>query len=577
MRLLIVLVSLFHLSSIINAQGFIIKDYHTKMILNPKGYLEVDEKINVFFTESRRGIIRVIPYKFKIAANTTGEKRAEGFSKVNSTVSTAITDINVSDWEYKIENKGSQIAIRIGSPDKYLTGAQEYHIRYIIHDVVTFFEDHAELYYNVIGLEWNAPIEKASYEIILPKDIPDKEKYFTATGSFGSKENKSNNQWTNNRTLSGSITAALAEKEGMTVGISFPRDFVIKENYKARGWWWLGLLPICFFSLFYWLWKKYGKDDRFSIQTEYQAPAEISPAIAGYLMNDRHKKRDLTSLIPYWGQQGYLQIREIEHQGMFSFTKNKELEFTQLKALPYNVPQHELRMFNAIFAYGNPIMLGDLKDKLYIQMQHASDEIENHIESKKYYTETGNMVRDIMLFVSFLLIVAGGISIFYGLSQDSRLMFYIGAGLVLSSIPGFIIHRFMPKKTKIGTEAYKHLCGFKEFITTVEKDKLEYFLKQDPGYFDKVLPYAIVFNVAKEWKKRFEGLEIPAPSWYIGSQPNFSYYHFMNNIDRDLDQVSDNIYSTPESASSGGSWSSSGGGGGGFSGGGFGGGGGSSW
>ena len=103
------------------------------------------------------------------------------------------------------------------------------------------------------------------------------------------------------------------------------------------------------------------------------------------------------------------------------------------------------------------------------------------------------------------------------------------------------------------------------------------FLKEDPGYFDKVLPYAIVFNVAQEWKKRFEGLEVPPPQWYVGSSPHFNYLYYMNTIDHALDDVSDSIYSVPNTSGSAGSGGSFGDFGGGFSGGGFGGGGGSDW
>ena len=48
----------------------------------------------------------------------------------------------------------------------------------------------------------------------------------------------------------------------------------------------------------------------------------------------------------------------------------------------------------------------------------------------------------------------------------------------------------MPKKTKRGTDLYAKLLGFKEFLKSVEKDRLKEFLKQDAQYFDKVLPYA---------------------------------------------------------------------------------------
>ncbi len=135
----------------------------------------------------------------------------------------------------------------------------------------------------------------------------------------------------------------------------------------------------------------------------------------------------------------------------------------------------------------------------------------------------------------------------------------------------------MAKKTKKGNELYQKLAGFKEFIQKVEQPRLAQFLKEDEHYFDKVLPFAIVFDVADKWKDKLKDLDVPPPNWYVGNYHGFTTYMFLTSLDHSMNQMSENFYSTPSSSgSSGGSWSG-GGGGGGFSGGGFGGGGGSSW
>lgn len=576
MKLLVFIFSFFATLSL-KSEAFIIKDYAINIKVNEKGYLDIEEIIKVNFTESRRGIIRSIPYVFRIAPNDENNPRAQGFENVGSNMRTLISNIEVDNWKYSVSKSGAILQIRIGSPQIYLTGDQEYRIKYRVHDAINFFKDHSELYFNIIGTEWDTEIENAHFEISLPKTLIDRSNYFVSTGVYGSKENQTVSSWVDDKTFKGSITQKLNPHEGVTIGIKFPVDFVEKENYKTKGFYWLFLIPIAVSTWFYSLWKKYGKDEGFSIQTEFKAPAEISPAVAGYLMNDKHKKRDLTSLIPYWGEKGYLKIKEHETGSFLGFGKTKELEFIKVSDLKPEAPSHEKTMFNGIFSLGSPIMLSDLKDNIYQKMQYSSIELENYINAKKYYTESGNLWRDLMLFLSIVLLIGGLIGTFFTFSSGNFFLMYMCIGAMISSIAGFIIFSHMPKKTRIGTDLYKKLCGFKEFIKTVEKDKLELFLKEDPGYFDKVLPFAIVFNVAQEWKKRFEGLEIPPPSWYVGSSPNFNYYYFMNSIDHSLDEVSENIYSVPSNSGSAGSGGSFGGSGGGFSGGGFGGGGGSSW
>lgn len=130
----------------------------------------------------------------------------------------------------------------------------------------------------------------------------------------------------------------------------------------------------------------------------------------------------------------------------------------------------------------------------------------------------------------------------------------------------------MPKKAPVGMEAYKKLYGFKMFVEDAEKNRLEAFLREDPHYFDKTLPYAIVFDLTEQWANKFKDLTVPPPEWYSGNRP-FVVHHFVNDMDNSMRTMGNTFTSTPPSTSGGSGF----GGGGGFSGGGFGGGGGSSW
>ena len=131
----------------------------------------------------------------------------------------------------------------------------------------------------------------------------------------------------------------------------------------------------------------------------------------------------------------------------------------------------------------------------------------------------------------------------------------------------------MPKKAPKGLESYRHLDGFRLFIKDAEMPRLETFLKEDPQYFDKTLPYAIVFDLVDTWSDKFKDLTVPPPQWYHSSTPGpFTTSVFTHDLSRAMRNTGNTFSSTPSSSGSGGSFS-----GGGFSGGGFGGGGGSSW
>jgi uncharacterized membrane protein len=205
-------------------------------------------------------------------------------------------------------------------------------------------------------------------------------------------------------------------------------------------------------------------------------------------------------------------------------------------------------------------------------MEKAKFQLENEINEEDYYVKYSRGMGCFFPFLGFASLVIG----FFALVDDWQEKLWLGIALIVSGIILIAFGFLMTKKTRKGTLLFQKLLGFKEFIKTVEKDRLQEFLKQDENYFDKVLPYAIVFDMADKWKDKLKGLEIPPPKWYSGYYPGstFNTMMFMNSLDHSMNEMTNTFYSSPHSSgSSGGSFS----GGGGFSGGGFGGGGGSSW
>ena len=568
----------------LSAQGNIysIKNYDVNIQISKDGVLDVTETLDINFHTERHGIIRAIPAKYHFNhsnADSSGIKyRSDGHS-----YNTYITDVQVSGHPFSKKYTGDYLTLKIGSPRAFVSGDHRYVIHYKIHGAINFFQDKSEFYFNIIGHEWDEPIEKGSFQIQL-HDNPEKIlPFFVASGPVGSQANITTTAWASTQKLSGTFQSTLQPHEGITVGIAFPADFLIYENYANKFNWLLFALPAILLGIFYGIWTKWGKDYSFSLQTEFYPPEGINPSIAGYLIDDKLDKKDLTALIPYWGQKGFLSLKETTHKDRSIFSKKMDYTFSKVKELDSDASEAEKTIFNGIFEQGPQVNLSDLKERFYVYMKIADSDIRHQVDSSKYYYESSNIWKWLMLAISILLLTGGLLLTFISFGVMIPMLKWIGLGMALGAIAGFIIFQYMPKKTIVGTDIYKKLVGFKEFISKVEKDKLEFFLKQDPAYFDKVLPYAIVFNQADLWKKKFKDLEIDPPQWYVGSTPNVYYYSYLNDLDRGLNEMSSTFYSTPQidySASSGSSWSSGGGfggGGGGFSGGGFGGGGGSSW
>lgn len=555
-----------------NAQeAFTISRYNIEIAIHKNASLDVTEILDVHFSEPRHGIIRSIQYQYPLEQLPAGSEKAERQWEANGYSHILLENIKVPGYHFTVSKKGDYQNIKIGSADKLVDGYQQYIIKYRILNAINFFKTHSELYFNVVGNQWNTSIDSVNFKITFPQALADTPYYFVTTGSFGSKENYTKSEWLGNKVFEGQTIRPLKPYEGLTVGISFPKNFLIQQNYTLRGIWWL-LLPVLVFIGMYLIWKRWGRDEKVTIQTEYYPPENISPAISGYIIDDKLDRRDLTALIPYWGAGGFLKLHELDKSSLYGLLHSKDYEFVRIRDLPETSYQFEKTLFDGIFKTGDKVTLSDLKNVLYSTMDQAKSELQAEIDKDDFYVRFSRGLGCLFPFSGILCSAIG----FFTLVDNWQQKLWLGLALVVSGIILISFGVFMSKKTKKGTLLYQKLLGFKEFIKSVEKDRLEEFLKQDENYFDKVLPYAIVFDMADKWKDKLKGLDVPLPKWYSGAYAasNFNTMVFMNSLDHSMREMTNTFYSVPSSGgSSGGSFS----GGGGFSGGGFGGGGGSSW
>lgn len=146
----------FGLSSfIVNAES--IKNFDVEIEVNKDGSIEVLEKILYDFDwEERHGIFRDIP-------NSYGE---EGIKADVDFLS--VTDEDGDFYTFNSEYVHGYDRIRIGDPNKTISGEHWYYITYTVDGVINGFEDHDELYWNVTGDMWEVPIESSSVLVRLP-------------------------------------------------------------------------------------------------------------------------------------------------------------------------------------------------------------------------------------------------------------------------------------------------------------------------------------------------------------------------------------------------------------------------
>jgi len=192
--------------------------------------------------------------------------------------------------------------------------------------------------------------------------------------------------------------------------------------------------------------------------------------------------------------------------------------------------------------------------------------------AEKYFSDKS--MRVFFFFVRLVgFAIATGILGYKIFEQDSFLTPAIFGAVTLTCFVLTELSGRLITPTPYRVKMIEHLAGLKEFIETAEKPRLESLLADDPQYFYRLLPFALVFGISDRWVAQFKDIMMECPSWYDGSADFTSFSFTDTMISRLTTTTTDAITTISHDSSS----VSSDYDGGGFSGGGGGGGGGGSW
>lgn len=325
--------------------------------------------------------------------------------------------------------------------------------------------------------------------------------------------------------------------------------------------------------------QKKGKDigGRKTIVPWFKPPKGISPVIAGSIKDEKVQLQDITSTIINAAVRGFLKIKEISKK-KYKLIKLKPFEAVEplpnARRIDYSVLDPvERRILQDIFGEKDEVDTEDLKNKFYLKIPGINDEIYQSMVSRGYFDKRPDKVRNKHLGLGILMFILGGV-----LTGTLWMLtiFTCGPSLIIAGIVKIIFSFFMPAKTALGTDIYEKCQGFRMFLHTAERFRMQ---KLTPEKFERFLPYAMVFGIEKEWAKNFKDIYKEPPSWYEGRDPwtTFNTIYLVNSLSTMSTSAGHVMASVPGSSSSGwsgGGWSGGGGFGGGFGGGGGGGGGG---
>lgn len=550
------------------ARQLVIRHFDERVTIDPNATIEVTEMIDVQFIGGPwHGIYRTIPVDYTSPSGLNYSLFLHPLS---------VTDDNGQPLRYETSHQGRYIRFKIYVPNAD-DSTRTVVIRYRVRGAIRFLSDHDELYWNVTGEEWDAPIEAASAHIELPAGVTGL-RATAYTGVYGSRQQQAQVNVQGNA-VDTQTTEPLGYHAGLTAVVGWDKGFVFPPSGWEKTWLfvrsnWPFFIPIVAFFLMLWLWWTRGRDpERDSITVQYDPPDNLSPGECGTLVDDEAGMRDITATLVDLAVHGYMTIEQKQNGGALGFIHHHEYIF-HLKKPPAEwtaAKPHEQEMLAAIFESGGAtdVALSDLQNRFYTHLSAIKDDIFDSLVEKGYYLHRPDVVRQSYLGAGLLVgfLLAAGSGWFEGATGVASLTWVITGIVSAAVICGF--GWFMPARTITGAKTFAKVLGFEQFLGRVEKDRIER-LEKTPELFEKYLPYAMALHVEKGWVQKFSGIAMQPPAWFQGYYATgFMPYLLVNDLAAMSMQAGSVMASAPRSIGGG-----SGFGGGGMAGGGFGGGGG---
>ena len=577
-----------------------IRLYDVKFVIEEDGSVLVIETIDYDFGfEQRHGIFRDIPVR------ENWEPKAH-HDRVYPLEVVSVRATEGTPAQYKVETHGNTKRIKIGDPDRTITGVHGYEITYRLEHALNGFEDHDELVWDAIGADWALIIEQATVSVEAPGQIIS---VLCTTGPVRSETPCDNATSDGNRARF--TQAQIFPFQAMTVSVAFPKGLVpaaALEPELEERWHWgrafelstvnvgggIALLVAVVGAVGGLVWVK-GRDRRYKgsavdaafgsadaeeelvplggedeTPVEFVPPDDLRPGQVGTLVDFRAHPLDVTATIVDLAVRGYLTIEEIP-----GGTSKPDWKLTKKKEPGDELEKYEQKLIEGLFRNrGDTVELSDLRYKFAARMGAVQKALNDDAMEKGWFTKRPDGVSLGAGCLGFFLVL-GGAALTVLAIVFTRWAF-IPIPIVIGGLLLMVAARWLPARTAKGYAVLRRTNGFRRFIEESEKERAQFAERKN--LFSEYLPYAIVFGATDKWARAFSGLDDQLPdtaSWYVGTTP-FSVATFSHSIDGFTVSSAGTLTSSPPSTSSS-STGSSGFSGGGFSGGGGGGGGGGSW
>lgn len=486
-----------------------ILDFNVTLSLGEDLRADVTEEITVVaeLKNIKRGLVRKIP------------------SKSGRRIMVKSLLMDGRPHPYFTENNGGNIEINFGNDDFISPGIHKYTLSYTMDNAVIFGKDFNEVYWNVTGNNWAFPINNASFRLNLPEGSEViNEGISLYTGAYRSKQSEAKQSGH----LFFKTTKQLYPGQGFTVAVPFKNQnikqplsdkikaFILKYSAPA----------LCLILIIYYLatWIRFGKDPKHDGSVLYAPPNNISPALAGYILERKFHLRFLSTAFVSLAVKEKIKISK----------QDNDIEIKQIGDAELEKAEEENAVINCI---GRSKVLC-LNGKYQEKVKNLADKVKASLykQGRKYIeknykfvifptcimllmqifiainTTSGIILLNIIFIFPIVLLLVADIN--WRLRVAISIMIFLFSPVFFSSPDElcFLISLIcaMPYAAYIdnvsaeGREIYLRLLSFKKYMEKAEKHRTALSNPEDKlKIFADYLPYAYAFGIQSKWIKNF--------------------------------------------------------------------------
>lgn len=567
-----------------NVQNFNFKefvgDYYLSKDIDGRATLKVVEKFTAQFPEfnQNKGVVRAIP------------KVYDGHS-VSVNIESLLRN-GKTEPIYDQYTQNNYLIIETGNDD-YVRGDQTYTLTYTLRDVIKDFGTHQEFYWDTIGTQSSQRFGSVTAHVHLDESIASNFTNETACyqGSQRSSQTCNTAKEDNTITFSSIPGTWLPAGHNLTMVVGFEAGTFTPYQMSGQDIFAGFVLPgiAVLLSVIATAWAiitraTKGRDaaGRGTIVPEYLPPNGVSVMLASGIKG--RASSVITAQLVDLAVRHKIRIEEKEVKKLFGMSK--EYSITLLDSKDLLSDEKRLLEVTTGLKKGGTYTLKKNDTKVgnelaeILQKSSKDDVIER--DYRKVVTGTWKPIL-------FAVVASGTAWLTIMMNSTDGIAWPIGLAVivsVLSVILSMILLLGLQPLTQKGTRLKEYLEGLEIYIKLAEKDRLKALQspegadkspvdtddkKQMVRLYERVLPYAILFGLEKEWAKVLEvqySEQNIQPDWYVGGSA-FNAALFSASLGNFTSATSSN-FSTPSNSSSsglgGGGFSGGGGGGGGFGG-----------